>query len=95
VSNALEPPISFRASLFEIITYPGKYTSKRASEGRSTEEERNSVMLLLSFVPHGQVEDNSREESTLSNAQKEARYEEASHVLRGTQESSDDAPGEC
>lgn len=57
VSDALDPAVSFRVSEqlssgSSLSTYPSKYTPKRTSQGRSTEEERDPVMLLLPSVPH-------------------------------------------
>ena len=40
---------------------PGEDATKRPGQGGRTEEESDTVMLLIAFVPHGQIEDDPGE----------------------------------
>ena len=52
-------------------------------------------MLFFSPVPHGEVENDAREEATLCHTQKKACGVESSHALSDAQQGCDYAPGEC
>ena len=51
-------------------------------------------MLLISLVPHAQVEHGSREEPRFCHAQKEADGEESGEILSEAHECANDAPHE-
>ena len=54
-------------------------------------------MLFISFVPHAQIEHDSREESTFCDAQKEAGDKESGETLSESHEGTNDTPceGDC
>lgn len=51
-------------------------------------------MLFISLVPHAQVKDNSREEPTLRDAQKEAGGKQSGYILCEAHERANDPPCE-
>ena len=51
-------------------------------------------MLFFPPVPHRQVEDHTREKTTLRQAEEESCDKEASHILGDTEQCCDYAPGE-
>ena len=61
--------------------YICKYATKCTRQRRGAKEQRDAIVLLLSFIPHRQVEDNPGKEAALGHAQKEAGGEEARHIL--------------
>lgn len=73
-------------------TNPSKNTTKSTRQRRSTEEQSNPVMLLISLIPHGQIEHHAGKQSTLSNPQRCPRSQVASVVLDNTQERGHDTP---
>jgi hypothetical protein len=58
-----------------------KDSTKCTGEGGSREEKRNPVMRLCSLVPHREVEDYPRKQSTLCDAQEESSSQESCIVL--------------
>ena len=76
------------------MTHPSKDSAEGARKRCGTKEEGNTVVLLLSLVPHGEIEDHTREKATFSQAKKESRREEARHVLGHSKKRSDNAPDE-
>lgn len=78
----------------ESSTYICENTAKRTSQGRSTEEETNTILPLSPLIPHAKVEDDAGEQATLRDAEEEARDEEAGEVVHEAHEGGDDAPGD-
>lgn len=72
--------------------YISQNTTKRTSEGGSTEEQRDSELSLPSLVPHGEIVDDTRKESGLSDTEEEAGHKEACEVLDHSHQSSNNAP---
>ena len=58
----------------------GKDSTKRASQGRGAEEQRDTKLSFTSLVPHRKVVNNPGEEPRLGDTEEEARYEESSEI---------------
>lgn len=70
---------------------PSKSSCKRCR----TEEKRDSVLSLTSFIPHGKVKDDSGEKPTFGDSEEETGNQKSCQVLDHTQECCNDAPGDC
>lgn len=58
-------------------TYISQNTSESTSQTGGTKEQGDAVHTLVALVPHGKVEDDTGEETTLRDAEEEAHGEEA------------------
>ena len=76
----------------------GRVTHKESAEctskGSRGDQKSDAVMLFISFVPHAQIEDGSREEPGFCDAQEEAGDEESREALGEAHESTNDTPCE-
>lgn len=75
-------------------TYPRKDPAKSTSQRCRGEEQGDAEVLLVPLVPHGQVEDDTGEQTGLGDTEEEARAEVARVVLDDAQQGGDDAPDE-
>lgn len=69
-----------------------EYSTECTSEGRSGEEECDSIMLFVSLIPHAHIKDDTRKETTLCDAEEEADGEKTGEILGDTHEGTDDTP---
>ena len=72
------------------ITY--EYATECTGKSGGGEEESDTVMLLISPVPHAHVKDDSGEETTLGNTEEEADGEESGVILGDAHQGTDDTP---
>lgn len=73
---------------------PGEDTTKGTSQRRGTEEKSNAIMLLIAFIPHGQVEYHAGEKATFCDTEEETRRQETGVVLHDSQKGRYNAPDE-
>ncbi len=71
---------------------PRTAAAKGTSQRGETEKERDAKLPLFALIPHGEVKDDTGEESTLGHAEEEARDEEAGEVLDDAHECGYDTP---
>lgn len=71
-----------------------EYSAECTGEGRSGEEESDSIMLFVSLIPHTQIKDDTGEETTLCDTKEEADGKEAGEILGDTHEGANNAPCE-
>jgi hypothetical protein len=65
--NALAVKLAMYPAQSEAVTNPGKDTSECTGKTRSTEEQSDTIMLLVSFIPHRQIVYHTGEKTALGN----------------------------
>lgn len=71
-----------------------EYPTKSTSKSGSREEQGNTIILLVPFVPHAHIKYASWDESTFHETEEETRGDESGKILRNAREGSYDPPGE-
>jgi hypothetical protein len=71
-----------------------EYPTKPTGKSGSGEEQSDTVDLFVTLVPHAGIEDDSRDETAVYDANKEPDGEESREILGDAREDTNDAPGE-
>ena len=70
----------------------GEQATECSSQRSAAEEEGDSELPLTALIPHREVVDNTREESTFGNAKEKPRNEKAGEIVDDTHQRSDNSP---